>query len=305
MLGISGQGSYVPQMAEKFSEDKLSGWGRFIPIKALRNPAPVVSVIRLSGVIGGRSGPVGNGLTLNGLEKTIESAFSSKRVKAVALAINSPGGSPVQSALIAGRIRALADEKKIPVMAFAEDVAASGGYWLACAADEIYADENSIVGSIGVISAGFGFPEALARLGIERRVYSAGENKSILDPFRPEDADEVRRLKALQGEIHESFKRHVRARRGERLNETGESLFEGDFWTGTGAHRLGLIDGIGDLYSIMRARYSDSVKFRNFAPKSGGIRRLLGRGVDSAAYDRTTGIVAAVDEWSQWKRFGL
>lgn len=292
-------------MAENTSETKLSGWRRFIPIKALRDPSPVVSVIRLSGVIGGRSGPVGSGLTLNGLEKSIESAFSSKRVAAVALAINSPGGSPVQSALIARRIRSLADEKKIPVMAFAEDVAASGGYWLACAADDIYADENSIVGSIGVISAGFGFPEAIARLGIERRVYSAGENKSILDPFRPEDAEEVRRLKALQEEIHESFKRHVRARRGDRLNESGESLFEGDFWTGTGAQNLGLIDGIGDLYGIMRERFGDRVKFKIFAPKSGGLRRLLGRGVDSAAYDRTVGIVAAIDEWSQWKRFGL
>ena len=278
---------------------------RRLPLGRFGNRPPVVSVLRLSGVIGRMGSLRGGGLNLEGLERLIARAFSPRGLKAVALAVNSPGGSPVQSALIAGRIRALADEKKIPVMAFAEDVAASGGYWLACAADEIYADENSIVGSIGVISAGFGFPEAIARLGIERRVYSAGENKAMLDPFRPEDADEVRRLKALQGEIHESFKRHVRARRGERLNETGESLFEGDFWTGTGAHRLGLIDGIGDLYSIMRARYGDSVKFRNFAPKSGGIRRLLGRGVDSAAYDRTTGIVAAVDEWSQWKRFGL
>ncbi len=292
-------------MSETASENKLSGWRRFIPIEAIRDPAPVVGVLRLAGIIGGRAGPLGRGLTLDGLEKSIESAFSSKRVKAVALVINSPGGSPVQSALIARRIRSLADEKNIPVMAFAEDVAASGGYWLACAADEIYADENSIVGSIGVISAGFGFPAALARLGIERRVYSAGDNKSMLDPFQPENAEDVIRLRSLQGDIHESFKRHVRDRRGDRLNEAGEALFEGDFWTGTRARDLGLIDGIGDMYGFMRARYGDRVSFRNFAPKSGGLRRLLGRGVDSAAHDRTLGIVAAVDEWSQWNRFGL
>lgn len=292
-------------MADQTSEEIKSGWRRFIPIRAVRDPAPVVSVLRLAGVIGGRIGPLGGGLTLNGLEKSIESAFGAKRVKAVALVINSPGGSPVQSALIARRIRALAEEKNIPVLAFTEDVAASGGYWLACAADEIFADENSILGSIGVISAGFGFPDVLARLGIERRVYSAGDNKAMLDPFRPEEAEDVQRLKALQTEIHESFKRHVRARRGERLAADDKTLFEGDIWTGGLAKALGLIDEIGDLRSVLRARYGKRVKFRSFAPKSGGIRRLLGRGGDAAAFDRTMATVAAIEEWSQWKRFGL
>ena len=305
MLGFARPASYVPRMVEQNSENIKSGWRRFIPIKALRDPAPVVSVLRLSGIIGGRSGPLGGGLTLNGLEKSIESAFAARRVKAVALVINSPGGSPVQSALIARRIRALAEEKKIPVLAFTEDVAASGGYWLACAADEIFADENSILGSIGVISAGFGFPDVLARLGIERRVYSAGDHKAMLDPFQPEEADDIQRLKALQTEIHDSFKRHVRDRRGDRLTADDKVLFEGDIWTGGPAKALGLIDDIGDMRSVLRARYGDRVKCRSFAPKSGGIRRLLGRGAESAAFDRTMATVAAIEEWSQWKRFGL
>lgn len=292
-------------MVEQTSKEIKSGWRRFIPIRAVRDPAPVVSVLRLSGVIGGRIGPLGGGLTLNGLEKSIESAFAAKRVKAVALVINSPGGSPVQSALIARRIRVLAEEKKIPVLAFTEDVAASGGYWLACAADEIFADENSILGSIGVISAGFGFPDVLARLGIERRVYSAGDRKAMLDPFRPEDAEDVQRLKALQTDIHESFKRYVQTRRGDRLKADDAALFEGDIWTGGPAKALGLIDEIGDLRGVLRARYGDRVKIRSFAPKSGGIRRLLGRGGEAAAFDRTTAAVAAIEEWSQWKRFGL
>lgn len=294
-------------MAENSSSqtEKTAGWRRYIPIRALRDPAPMVSVLRLSGVIGGRTGPFGSGLTLAGIEKAIESAFASKRTSAVALAINSPGGSPVQSALIARRIRALADEKNVPVVAFAEDVAASGGYWLACAGDEIFADENSIVGSIGVISAGFGFSRLIDRVGVERRIYSAGERKSLLDPFQPEDEKDVGRLKELQREIHDSFKRYVRTRRGDRLSGADEDLFEGDIWTGETARGLGLIDGIGDLRTVMRARFGERVKFRVHAPKGAGLRRLLGRGADGAAYDRTLAAVAAVDDWSQWKRFGL
>ncbi len=292
-------------MADETEKSKVTGWRRAIPVKAVRDPAPVVGVLRLTGVIGGRMGPMGGGLTLEGLEKSIENAFSKKNIKAVALQINSPGGSPVQSALIAGRIRALADEKKLPVFAFAEDVAASGGYWLACAADEIYADENSMIGSIGVISAGFGFPEAISRLGIERRVYSAGENKSMLDPFKQEDAVDVARIKALQTDIHESFKRHVRDRRGERLNEDLEPLFEGDFWTGGRALGLGLVDGIGDMHGVMRRKFGERVTFRKFSAKTSGLKKLLGRSGADAAFDRTLATVAAVDEWSHWKRYGL
>ena len=303
-------------MAEEILEDKLSGWRRFIPIKALRNPAPLVSVIRLSGVIGGRSGPVGSGLTLNGFEKSIESAFSAKRVKAVALAINSPGGSPVQSALIARRIRALADEKNIPVIAFAEDVAASGGYWLACAADEIYADENSIVGSIGVVSAGFGFPALLEKAGIERRVHTAGDKKAILDPFAPENPDDITHLKELQSEIHQQFKDHVRANRGDRLGGASgadeDLLFSGAFWTGERAVEMGLVDGLGDLRTVMREKFGDKVRLPVMTEPKGWLQKKLGMSAVMttapsgwASGGWASGLIGALDERAHWSRFGL
>src|SRR5208282_2783942 len=181
---------------------------------------------------------------------------------AVALALNSPGGAATQSALIAARVRQLAEEKGVPVIAFVEDVAASGGYWLAAAADEIYASETSIVGSIGVISAGFGFHELIARLGIRRRLYTAGERKSLLDPFLEENPADVERLKALQGEVHEAFKAHVRARRGSKLKASEEVLFNGEFWTGKRALELGLVDGIGELRETLRRRFGDKVRLR-------------------------------------------
>ena len=189
---------------------------RHMPFRRFKEPPPRVAVLRLAGVIGGL-GRLRRGLNLAVQGPLIERAFKLPRLKAVALAINSPGGSPVQSALIAGRIRALAEEKEVPVVAFAEDLAASGGYWLACAADEIYANESSIVGSIGVVSAGFGFPDLLGRIGIERRVHTAGGRKAMLDPFRAEDPEDVSRLEAIQESVHESFKAHVRKRRGGRL----------------------------------------------------------------------------------------
>src|SRR3954454_1103361 len=225
--------------------DRLAFW---------RQKGTVVPALRLSGVIG--SMPLrGGGLTLSSLERQIEALFAPKDAPAAVLLLNSPGGSPVQSSLIAQRIRALAEEKKRPVYAFVEDVAASGGYWLACAADEIYADPASIVGSIGVVSAGFGFPNALARYGIERRVHTSGTRKAMLDPFQPENDDDVIRLKAIQAEIHDAFKSMVRSRRGERLKGTDDELFTGEFWTGARARELGLIDGLGDLRSIMRGRF--------------------------------------------------
>src|SRR5216684_4261333 len=192
---------------------------------------PIVPVVRLSGVIvaGGRFGA--RGLSLDAVSSLLSKAFGVKGAKAVALAINSPGGSPVQSALIATRIRLLATEKNIPVIAFVEDVAASGGYWLACAADEIVADPASIVGSIGVISAGFGFQDFLARYGVERRVHTSGERKAMLDPFRPENPEDIARLKGLQGEIHDGFKDWVRQRRGTKLKGDEAMLFSGEFWT--------------------------------------------------------------------------
>ena len=276
-----------------------------LPLGRFGNRPPVVSVLRLSGVIG-RLGPVrGAGLSLDGLERMIARAFAQRGLAAVALAVNSPGGSPVQSALIAGRIRALADEKKVPVYAFAEDVAASGGYWLLAAGDEMFADDSSIIGSIGVISAGFGFAELLARHGIERRVHASGARKAMLDPFRPEDAGDVARLEALQADIHEHFKDHVRARRADRLKGPDEALFNGDVWSGKQALALGLIDGIGDLRSVMRERFGERVKFRPMAERRGFLRRRLGLGAARAPSELAGEIIAALDEWAAWRRFGL
>ncbi|HEX9465430.1 MAG TPA: S49 family peptidase [Alphaproteobacteria bacterium] len=286
-----------------------------LPIGPLRPVMPVVAVLRLSGVIGG-VGPLRTGMTLARLAGSIERAFSIPGVKAVALAINSPGGSPVQSSLIARRIRQLATEKKVPVVAFAEDVAASGGYWLACAADEIFADASSILGSIGVIAASFGFAEAIERIGVKRRIYTAGEHKSILDPFRPENPDDVERLKAVQAEIHAGFQGWVRERRGDRLRGTPEELFSGEFWTGRRALELGLIDGIDDLRSAMRRRFGDDVRLRVVGSERSWLRRrLLADAVlrEVGAGDPPSllpvswaeDLLAAIEARSLWNRFGL
>lgn len=277
-----------------------------LPIERFRNPPPLVTVLRLGGVIG-RLGPARSGLTLAGVEKAIDRAFAPSNVSAVALAINSPGGSPVQASLIAGRIRQLSVEKEVPVIAFAEDVAASGGYWLAAAADEIYADESSILGSIGVISAGFGFPAMIERYGVERRVHTAGRRKAMLDPFRDESAEDVARLRTLQFDIHSSFKNYVRERRGGRLNAPDGELFEGDIWTGRQALGLGLIDGLGDLRSVMRERFGEKVRFRETPIVTRGLlRRQLGisRGAHDAG-DLAAGVLSALDEWAHWRRVGL
>ena len=275
-----------------------------LPLGRFGNRPPIVSVLRLSGIIG-RLGPVrGAGISLEGLERMIVRAFSQRGVKAVALAVNSPGGSPVQSALIAKRIRQLADEKKIPVYAFAEDVAASGGYWLLAAGDEVYADDSSIIGSIGVVSAGFGFSELLARHGVERRVHATGARKSMLDPFRPEDAADVERLKALQADIFAHFKDYVRARRGDKLVGSDAELFEGDIWSGKQALALGLIDGIGDVRTVMREKFGERVKLRPLAERRGLLRRRLGIGGPPAA-DLAAEAVAAIEDWAAWRRFGL
>ena len=225
----------------------------------------------------------------------------------------------MQSALIATRIRALADEHKVSVLAFAEDVAASGGYWLATAADEIYADESSIIGSIGVISASFGFPETLKRLGIERRVYTAGEHKNPLDPFLPEQPDEVEHLKRLQEDVHDAFRRHVRARRGDRLKGDEDEVFSGRFWSGRGALEHGLIDGIGDLRGVLRARFGDKVRLRlvedgrrwwqrRFGlPRTGPIGHGSRNTHQAAEFtaDIASDVIAAIEERVWWSRFGL
>lgn len=276
-----------------------------------RKDAPLVSVLRLAGVIG-RVGPVrGGSVTLANMERAIDRAFAPKRLAAVALSVNSPGGSPVQSALIAKRIRARAEERGVPVLAFAEDVAASGGYWLACAGDEIFADENSIVGSIGVIAAGFGFVDLIARHGIERRVHTAGARKGMLDPFRPEDPEEVERLRAVQRDMHETFVSHVRERRGRRLRGDDDTLFSGEFWSGRRAIELGLVDGLGELRGVLRDRFGAGVRIRPVAARRGLRRRLGLGGFDgSPAFGVDVGavgaeILAALDEWAMWKRYGL
>ena len=232
---------------------------------------PRVAVIRLNGVIS--SGARASGISDARLAPAIERAFARSRPVAVALSINSPGGSPVQSALVAARIRRLAVEKGIPVHAFVEDVAASGGYWLACAADRIWVDPSSIIGSIGVISASFGFVEAMRKIGVERRVHTAGADKSILDPFRPERAEDVARLKDIQADIHAAFIAHVTERRGDRLRGD-DDLFTGAFWTGARGVQLGLADGIGHLVPKMREIYGDQVRFAVHGPRRGILTRL-------------------------------
>ena len=278
-----------------------------LPFGGLPMPPPVVAVVRLAGVIG-RVGPWRGGLSLGGLAPALERAFKLWNLKAVALAVNSPGGSPVQSALIASRIRALASENGVPVFAFAEDVAASGGYWLACAADEIYADENSIVGSIGVMSGGFGFVDLIKRAGVERRLHVAGERKTLLDPFLDEKPDDVARLKAIQQDIHESFKAMVRQRRGSRLKAREEELFSGEFWTGRRALELGLIDGLGDLRTTLRQRFGEDVKLRSVFGRPRWWRRRFGfAGADAETdpADWAARVLAAIEERLLWGRFGL
>jgi signal peptide peptidase SppA len=263
---------------------------------------PVVPVVRLSGVIttGGLLGS--RGLSIESVAPLLARAFAQRGARAVALVINSPGGSPVQSALIAKRIRLLAAEKKLPVIAFVEDVAASGGYWLACAADEIIADGASIIGSIGVVSAGFGFQDLIAKLGIERRVHTSGENKSMLDPFRDEKPEDVERLKRLQAEIHDGFKDWVRERRGTKLKGGDSLLFTGEFWTATRGLELGLVDSLGELRAVLQARYGAKVHLPVVAARRKFLSRFgLGSGIELIG----PSTLAALEERAHWQRFGL
>ena len=257
-------------------------------------PGPTVAVIRLEGVIS--SGGRGAALNDAGTQALIEKAFTRGKPKAVALLVNSPGGSPAQSSLIGARIRRLADEKKIPVVAFVEDVAASGGYWLATAADEIFVDPTSVVGSIGVISAGFGFQDFIGRYGIERRVHTAGRSKSMLDPFRPEKDEDVERLNRLLEQLHDSFIAHVRSRRGAKLVET-EDTFSGEIWVGQQAVDAGLADGVGHLVPVMKARFGDKTRFARYSKKKPLLARFGAAALDGAAAEL---------EWrAQMARFGL
>lgn len=302
---------------------------KFVPHKGTRTRLqkwagegpPVVAVLRLNGVIGAVSN-FRSGLSITDLAEPIEEAFKMKNAKAVALVINSPGGSPVQSSLIFKRIRALAVEKELPVYAFVEDVAASGGYMLACAADEVYADESSIVGSIGVISSGFGFTGLIEKVGIERRVHTSGENKSSLDPFVKENPEDVQRLLDLQSEVHESFKQLVRTSRGDRLNEdAGQTkLFTGEFWAAAKGAELGLIDGIGDIRATMREKFGDKVDMRVVGSKQSWMRKMMGMSsatpsqgaasmIDGLPSDiagnLAQGLVETLETKTLWSRFGL
>src|ERR1700724_1014050 len=242
----------------------------------LRRGTAVVPVVRLSGLIGSVT-PWRPGMSLAGVARTLERAFAIKNAKAVALVINSPGGSPVQSRQIYLRVRQLAAEKKLPVLVFVDDVAAAGGYMIACAGDEIFCDPSSILGSIGVVGGSFGLQELIKKIGVERRLYTAGEHKAMLDPFLPENPDDVARVKALQREIHGIFIALVKQSRGARLKGADDVLFTGEYWAGETSVSLGLADAIGDLRSTLRARYGDKVLTPVIAPASGLLSGLLGR----------------------------
>src|ERR1700729_4183643 len=252
--------------------DRVMEW---LPAR-LRRGTAVVPVVRLSGVIGAVT-PLRPGMSLAGVARTLERALATRNARAVALVINSPGGSPVQSRQIYLRIRQLAAEKKLPVLAFVEDVAASGGYMIACAGDEIFCDPSSILGSIGVVGGSFGFQDLIKRIGVERRLYTAGAHKAMLDPFLPENPEDVARVKALQQEIHAIFIALVKQSRGARLKRADDELFTGEYWAGETSVSFGLADAIGDLRSTLRARYGDKVKTPVIAPAAGMLSGLLGR----------------------------
>jgi len=288
----------------------MSGLGNLLP-RRWRKGVAVVPVVRLSGTIGAVT-PLRPGLSLAGVARTLDRAFAVKNASAVALAINSPGGSPVQSRLIYARIRQLAAEKKLPVLVFAEDVAASGGYMIACAGDEIFCDPSSILGSIGVVGGSFGFQELIRKIGIERRIYTAGALKATLDPFLPENPDDVARLKAIQREIHATFIALVKQSRGARLKGSDEVLFTGEYWAGETAVALGLADGIGDLRSVLKGRYGDKVLTPLIAPPAGMLSGLLGRksGAGTAALrdgvaGLPDGLISSLEERAMWAKFGL
>ncbi len=285
---------------------------KLVPARFNRT-VPVVPVVRLKGVISASGSPLNPGLSLASVADLLEKAFNDKRAPAVAIAVNSPGGSPVQSRLISKRIRDLADEHKKRVFVFTEDAAASGGYMIAVAGDEIIADPSSIVGSIGVISAGFGFVEAIKKIGVERRVYAAGSNKSTLDPFKPAKKTDIDRIKELQLEIHQVFIDLVKERRGDKLADNPD-LFTGQFWAGAQAKELGLVDHIGDMRSFLKERFGEKTQLRLISPQRGlfGRRQLTGvdtlidkADVSALSSQLLDGTLNAIDERALWNRLGL
>ena len=258
-----------------------------------------IPTLRLTGVIG-QAGIARSGLTIAGIEKLVDKLFSDKKAPAVALIINSPGGSPTQSSLIAEKIINLAKEKNKKVFAFVEDVAASGGYWLACAADEIYLDLNSIVGSIGVISPGFGFVDLIKKIGVERRVYTSGKSKSFLDPFKEEKKEDIDRLKSIQEQIHENFIEYVKSRRGSKLLSSAEDeIFSGLFWVGKKGVDLGLADGIGSINQIIRKKYGNKAKIKIIDQKKSFLQKRLSSSINN------NDIFNRLEEMIMWSRYGL
>ena len=275
-------------------------------VRLFRRP-PTIPVVRLHGVIAAEQRP--GRLNIENVEPLLKRAFDMRAAPAVAIVVNSPGGSPVQSRLISNRIRQLADETGKPVLVFVEDAAASGGYFIAVAGDEIIVDPSSIVGSIGVIAATFGFVDAIEKLGITRRVYTAGKNKSTLDPFLPENADDVARLKAIQREIHDTFITLVKSSRGARLRGEDSFLFSGEYWAGERAVSLGLADAIGDLRAVLRARYGKKVLTPVIAPPTGLLSNVMGRKPGAGALVNASGfpddLISALETRALWARYGL
>jgi signal peptide peptidase SppA len=286
-------------------------WMTKLPVVGDRvDRRPVVAVVKLHGVISPATSPIGRGsINLGSVESALTRAFDHDRLVAVALAVNSPGGAPTQSAMVAERIRALAKQRRVPVLGFCEDVAASGGYWLACAADEIYAHATSMVGSIGVVSAGFGMAGLLERFGVERRVHTAGVRKVRLDPFRPEQQEDVAWLTDLQGALHEQFVAWVRERRGDKLVGATDDLFSGEIWTGPKALELGLIDGLGTLRGVLDQRYPDAhivaAEPRRSVLARLGIGAATHLGATGSPVDHLLALLDVLEQRATWSRFGL
>jgi serine protease SohB len=302
---FDGQSPYSSQRGS--GKRMIEMLARLVP-RRFRKGIPVVPIVRVSGVIGVVT-PLRPGLLLSTIARTLERAFNVPRARAIALIINSPGGSPSQSHLIYRRIRQLAEEKHIPVLAFVEDVGASGGYMLACAADEIICDQFSIVGSIGVVGGTFGFTKLMDKLGVERRVYTSGDRKVMLDPFLPEKSEDVRRIKAIQKDIHEQFIALVKGRRGGKLNGADKTLFSGEFWTAEKAIELGLADGMGEVRSTLRERFGEKV----YTPLISAERSLFGRRLPGVNFIDAIGsqsgfadeLISALEVRALWSRFGL
>ena len=261
----------------------------------------IVPHVRLTGIIGS-AGKFKQGMELANQRDILKKAFSVKKISHVAISINSPGGSPVQSHLIYSYIRQLAEKHKVKVIIFAEDVAASGGYFIACAGDEIYANSSSIIGSIGVISASFGFKDLIQKIGVERRVYTAGKNKSTLDPFKEEKEEDIKRLKTIQLELHEDFIKVVQNSRGPKLKDPEKNnIFTGEFWTGKTSLKLGLIDGIGNADQVLKEKFGEKVIIKTFEKPKGFIARKL----SSSVQDPVEKLVNLIEEKSMWQKFGL